>query len=319
MSDTIFKLLMRIIFAGTPDFAAQILKSLIGTKYKICAVYTKPDKPAGRGHKLTASPVKKLAIEHQLPVQQFLHFKTAETKNIISSYQADLMIVAAYGILLPQEILDTPKLGCINIHASLLPKWRGAAPIQRAILADDYETGISIMQMQSGLDTGPILAQTKCPINNGITAQILHDLLALLGAKTLLKVLPNIIELQKNAKTQDDELSCYAHKLEKKESIIDWNKSADYITRQILAFNSWPVSQTIRQDKIFKILYAKTLQINGYYATPGEIISINRVGIDIATGNGVLRATQIQIPGKISISVANFINSNYIAIGEHFS
>ncbi|NQY51583.1 MAG: methionyl-tRNA formyltransferase [Piscirickettsiaceae bacterium] len=308
---------MRIIFAGTPDFAAQILRALIGTEYEICAVYTKPDRPAGRGHKLTASPVKKLAIEHQLPIQQSINFKTAETKKIISSYQADLMIVAAYGVLLPQEILDTPKLGCINVHASLLPKWRGAAPIQRAILAGDHETGISIMQMRSGLDTGPVLTQAKCPINNGVTAQILHDFLALLGAKTLLEVLPNIIELQQHAKRQDNKLSCYACKLQKQETLIDWNEPAGYIMRQILAFNSWPVSQTIWKNKILKIWYANTLQINEHYATPGDIIATNSMGIDIATGDGVLRATQIQIPGKRSISVANFINANSIGTGEY--
>ena len=308
---------MRIIFAGTPDFAAKILKALINTEHKICAVYTKPDKPAGRGHKLIDSPVKKLAIEHKLPVQQFINFKAAETKKTLSSYQADLMIVVAYGIMLPQEILDTPKLGCINIHASLLPKWRGAAPIQRAILAGDHETGISIMQMQSTLDTGPVLAQTRCPIDNGVTAQILNCFLALLGAKTLLEVLPNIIKLQQRAKTQDNELSCYACKLRKQETIIDWNEPADRIMRQILAFNSWPVSQTIWKNKILKIWYAKTLKADKHRATPGEIIAINRVGIDVATGDGVLRAIQIQIPGKRSISVANFINSNSIAIGEH--
>ena len=302
---------MRIIFAGTPNFAAQILRALIDTKYEICAVYTKPDRPAGRGHKLTANPVKQLAIEHQLPIQQFIDFGTAQAKKILSSYQADLMIVAAYGIILPQKILDTPKLGCINIHASLLPRWRGAAPIQRAILAGENKTGISIMQMEYGLDKGSVLAQTTCPINDGTTAQMLHDFLALLGAKTLLKVLPNIIELQKYAKVQDNELSCYAYKLEKQEIMINWYKPVDIIINQIRAFNSWPVSQTIWGNKVLKIWSAIALQNNNDRTTPGEIIEINPVGIDIATGNGVIRATQIQISGKRSLPASKFINANY--------
>ncbi|HHA19624.1 MAG TPA: methionyl-tRNA formyltransferase, partial [Methylophaga sp.] len=190
---------MRIIFAGTPEFAAETLKALISNEYEVCAVYTQPDRPAGRGRKLTASPVKQLALNHNIPVEQPLNFKEDDAKQKLADYQADLMIVVAYGLLLPQAVLDAPKLGCINIHASLLPRWRGAAPIQRAILAGDTETGVCIMQMEAGLDTGPVLSRASCKITPEDTAQILHDRLAALGADTLLAALPNITELQQNS------------------------------------------------------------------------------------------------------------------------
>jgi methionyl-tRNA formyltransferase len=306
---------MRIIFAGTPEFAANTLQALLGTEHEICAVYTQPDRPAGRGRKVTASPVKQLAVENQLPVQQPLNFKTEDAKQILADYQADLMIVVAYGLLLPQVVLDTPKLGCINIHASLLPRWRGAAPIQRAILAGDKQTGVCIMQMEAGLDTGPVLAQASCAINDNDTAQILHDRLALLGAKTLLEILPNISQLQQQAKIQDDALSCYADKLHKQEAVINWQKPATQISQQIHAFNPWPVAQTTWQEKVFKIWSATVLETE-HSAAIGEVLAVNRDGIDIATGEGVLRVTQIQIPGKRAMAVSDFINANTVVLGE---
>lgn len=308
---------MRIIFAGTPDFAAETLKALLTTDHEICAVYSQPDRPSGRGRKLTASAVKQVALEHNIPIEQPLNFKEDEAKKILANYQADLMIVVAYGLLLPQAVLDTPTLGCINVHASLLPRWRGAAPIQRAILAGDAETGVCIMQMEAGLDTGPVLSRASCPISPEDTAQTLHDRLAILGAETLLATLPNIIELQSNAQTQDDSLSCYAAKLLKSEAEINWQQTASQIARQIHAFNPWPVAQTIWQEKIFRIWSASV--VAGKNSVPaGDIIAVNKDSIDVATGEGFLRLNQIQLPGKRAMPVADFLNANTIKTGEHF-
>jgi len=306
---------MRIIFAGTPEFAAETLKALLTTKHDICAVYTQPDRPSGRGRKLTAGPVKQLALENNIAVEQPLNFKESEAKQILANYNADIMIVVAYGLLLPQSVLDTPKLGCINIHASLLPRWRGAAPIQRAILAGDEQTGVCIMQMEAGLDTGPVLARAKCPIHVDDTTQILHDRLAQLGAQTLLTALPNIVELQQHAQNQDDSLSCYASKLQKKEADINWLQSANQVSRQINAFNPWPVAQTNWQDKVFRI-WAATSSDETSKASAGEIIAINRESIDVATGDGVIRLQCVQIPGKRAMPVADFLNANTPVIGE---
>lgn len=308
---------MRIIFAGTPDFAAETLKALINANHEVCAVYTQPDRPSGRGRKLTASPVKQMALEHNIPVEQPLNFKEDETKQVLASYQADLMIVVAYGLLLPQAVLDTPSLGCINVHASLLPRWRGAAPIQRAILAGDTETGVCIMQMEAGLDTGPVLSRATCPITNEDTAQTLHDRLAILGAETLLTALPNIVELQSKAQAQNDALACYAAKLLKPEATMDWQQSAVQLVRQIQAFNPWPVAQTIWQDQVFRIWSASLVNEKSLVA-PGEIISVKKDSIDVATGEGVLRLNQIQLPGKRAMPVADFLNANTIKAGEHF-
>ncbi len=307
---------MRIIFGGTPRFAAQILDTLLSTVDDLCAVYTQPDRPAGRGRKLTSSPVKQLALSHHIPVQQPLHFGTAETKQIFADYQADLMIVVAYGLLLPQAVLDIPRFGCINVHASLLPRWRGAAPIQRAILAGDHETGVSIVQMEADLDAGPVLAKARCPINDYCTTEHLSDTLALLGVRTLLNILPNIVTLQQYAQPQDNMLSCYADKLRKEEAIIDWRLSADSIHKKIRAFNPWPVAQTTWRDKSLRIWFGIVLE-GDCLAVAGEIIAVSGEGIDIATGGGILRITHIQAAGKRSLSVSNFINSNTISTGEY--
>jgi len=307
---------MRIIFAGTPDFAAETLKALLTTEHDVCAVYTQPDRPSGRGRKLTASPVKQLALEHNIPVEQPLNFKEDEAKQILADYHADLMIVVAYGLLLPQAVLDTPKLGCINIHASLLPRWRGAAPIQRAILAGDTETGVCIMQMEAGLDTGPVLSRASCPINDDDTTQILHDRLATLGSQTLLKTLANITDLQASAQAQDDSLTCYAAKLQKQEAEIDWHQSASHITRQINAFNPWPVAQTIWKDQVFRIWSATSID-EQHSTNTGEIISVNKDSVDIASGDGIVRLKQVQIPGKRAMSVADFLNANIVSAGDH--
>ncbi len=308
---------MRIIFAGTPDFAAETLKALLSTEHEICAVYTQPDRPSGRGRKLMASPVKQLALEHKIPVEQPLNFKEDEAKQILADYQADLMIVVAYGLLLPQVVLDTPSLGCINVHASLLPRWRGAAPIQRAILAGDTETGVCIMQMEAGLDTGPVLLRASCPITPDDTAQTLHDRLAILGSDTLLASLANIVELQSKAQSQNDELTCYAAKLLKPEAEIDWHQSAHQIVRQIQAFNPWPVAQTVWQDQVFRI-WSAALVNETSSTSAGEITTVNKDSIDVATGSGILRLKQIQLPGKRAMPVADFLNANTIKAGDHF-
>ncbi|NQY27727.1 MAG: methionyl-tRNA formyltransferase [Piscirickettsiaceae bacterium] len=307
---------MRIIFSGTPEFAAETLQALLSSEHEICAVYTQPDRPSGRGRKLTASPVKQLALEHNIPVEQPLNFKENADKEQLKNYNADLMIVVAYGLLLPQDVLDTPKLGCVNIHASLLPRWRGAAPIQRAILAGDSTTGVCIMQMDAGLDTGPVLARDECPIHHDDTAQILHDRLAKIGADILLTTLTDLENLQQSAIAQDDTLMCYAHKLRKDEAAIDWQHSAQNIAQQVHAFNPWPVAQTLWQDKVFRIWSATTID-KQHNASAGEVVAVDKHGIDIATGDGVLRLTEIQVPGKRAMSVADFLNANSLTIGEH--
>jgi len=307
---------MRIIFAGTPEFAAEALKALLTTEHEVCAVYTQPDRPSGRGRKLTPSPVKQLALEHNIPVEQPLNFKEDESKQILKQYNADLMIVVAYGLLLPQSVLDTPKLGCINIHASLLPRWRGAAPIQRAILAGDTETGVCIMQMEAGLDTGPVLFRSSCPIHHDDTAQVLHDRLAALGSGALLKTLPNVEALQAKAEEQDDSQSNYASKLQKSEATIDWQHSAESISRKIHAFNPWPIAQTEWQSKTFRIWDAQALP-QEHNNNAGDIIAVSKQGIDVATGDGILRITSVQLPGKRAMAVSDFLNSNTIEIGEH--
>lgn len=308
---------MRIIFAGTPDFAAENLKALLQTEHDICAVYTQPDRPAGRGRKLTPSPVKQVALEHHIPVEQPLNFKSDESLQALASYQADLMVVVAYGLLLPQKVLDTPRLGCINVHASLLPRWRGAAPIQRAILAGDKETGVGIMKMEAGLDTGPVLLEARCPIHNNDTAQLLHDRLAALGAEALVTSLENIETRLDNATPQDDSLSTYARKLDKKEALIDWQQPAQQILRQINAFNPWPVAQTVWQGDNMRIWQAQQLSDQDQGGQPGEVLKVSKQGIDVATGNGVLRITRLQMPGKRVMAVQDFLNANQLAVGEH--
>ena len=308
---------MRIIFAGTPDFAAEVLEALLSDNHEVVAVYTQPDRPAGRGRKLSPSPVKKLAMAHQLPVEQPLNFKSKESLDRLASYNADLMIVVAYGLLLPQAVLDTPKRGCINVHASLLPRWRGAAPIQRAILAGDKETGVCIMQMEAGLDTGPVLAEARCPIEENEIAQTLHDKLAALGATTLLHTLADIETFQQQAKAQDDSQSCYADKLQKQEAQIDWQQPVTRIRRQINAFNPWPVAQTLWQGETFRIWQATESDSPlSADANPGQVVAVSKQGIDIACAEGVLRITQLQLPGKKAMAVADFLNANRIEVGE---
>ncbi|MFK5984266.1 MAG: methionyl-tRNA formyltransferase, partial [Pseudomonadota bacterium] len=233
---------MNIIFAGTPVFAATTLNDLLNSQHNIVAVYTQPDRPSGRGRKLTPGPVKKLAQEYDIQVLQPLNLKLAEDQQILKSFNADIMIVVAYGVILPEIVLTTPKYGCLNIHASLLPRWRGAAPIQRAILAGDKQSGVTIMQMDKGLDTGDMLTISQCDIEANDTASSLHDKLAQLGSIALLATLDKIQNNTLVATAQNNELAKYAHKIDKQEGKIDWTKNAINIVRQIQAFNSWPVA-----------------------------------------------------------------------------
>jgi methionyl-tRNA formyltransferase len=310
---------MKIIFAGTPIFAAISLQALIQSRHEICAVYTQPDRPSGRGQKLTASPVKELALGHGLPVFQPLNFKSDEDKEILRNFQADVMIVAAYGLILPASILAIPKQGCLNIHASWLPRWRGAAPIQRAILAGDTETGISIMQMEAGLDTGDVFCVYSCEITENDTAASLHDKLAKIGAEALLETLEDVVAARIIRTPQQESLVTYAHKISKAEAHIKWNQSALEIDRQIRAFYGWPVSYTHYHDKVLRIWQATPMAADAH-AAPGTIVGVDKRGVDIACGKGVLRLQEIQWPNAARQKIENiaFCKQKGLEIGVRF-
>ncbi len=309
---------LKIIFAGTPDFSVPPLQALIDSPHQVVAAFTQPDRPAGRGRKLTPSPVKACALEHGIPVYQPEKLKSAEDQQLISELQADLMVVVAYGIILPKAVLDAPRLGCINIHASLLPRWRGAAPIQRAILAGDRETGITIMQMDEGLDTGDMLLTRRCAIEESDTGSSLHDRLSVLGAEALMEALPAIAEETITAIPQDDSQANYAQKLHKSEALIDWHEPADLIHRKVNAFNAWPVAQTtvdVRSSgktEMMRIWQAEVLDNNSTPESPGRVIRCERQGIDVETGKGILRLLKIQMPGKKPMDVQAFVNASDI-------
>ena len=304
--------MLKIIYAGTPEFALPPLQALIGSEHQLVAVYTQPDRPAGRGRKIQFSPVKQCALEHGLKLLQPASFKNLEAINQLRSLQADLMVVAAYGILLPQAVLDAPRLGCINIHASLLPRWRGAAPIQRAILAGDRETGVCLMQMDAGLDTGPVLASARCAIAADDTGSRLHDRLAQLGAHLLSDKLAAIERGELAAVPQDDALACYASKLEKAEARIDWNMPADEIMRHIRAFNAWPVAETRYGDRQLRIWEAR-LVAGESDALPGTVLVAGKAGIEVACGKGRLQILRLQLPGGRAVSAGEFVNAHAIA------
>jgi len=310
---------LRIIFAGTPDFSVAPLKALIDSPHEVIAVYTQPDRPAGRGRKLTPSPVKTCALEHGIEVYQPEKLKSAEDQQVLIDLKADLMVVVAYGIILPEAILTAPRLGCINIHASLLPRWRGAAPIQRAILAGDTESGITIMQMDIGLDTGDMLLKTHCEITADDTGSSLHDKLAVMGAQALMDALPAIADQTIQAEKQDDGLANYAHKLQKSEALIDWSQPATQLQRQVNAFNAWPVAQTPIEMKgkpqmlrIWRALAIEGAASGPSTQQPGKVIRCEKQGIDVVTGEGILRLLEIQMPGRKPMDIPAFVNANDI-------
>ena len=306
---------LKIIFAGTPEFSVAPLKALIDSDHEVVAVYTQPDRPAGRGRKLNPSPVKTCAIEHDIAVFQPEKLKSTEDQQPLIDLKADLMVVVAYGIILPEVILNAPRLGCINSHASFLPRWRGAAPIQRAILAGDTESGITIMQMDVGLDTGDMLLKIKCDIEAGDTGSSLHDRLAIMGAEALMQALPGLVNGTLKGEKQDENLTNYANKLQKSEALIDWNKSAKELQRQVNAFNAWPVAQTPIEVKgktqMLRIWRAQAIDGSGEQA--GKVINCNKQGIDVVTGDGLLRLSEIQMPGKKPMDVKAFVNANDIS------
>ena len=297
---------LRIVFAGTPEFAARHLQALLNSEHNIVAVYTQPDRPAGRGQKLTPSAVKQLALAHDIPVLQPQNLRSAEAQQELADFNADLMVVVAYGLILPQAILDTPRLGCINSHASLLPRWRGAAPIQRAIEAGDSETGITVMQMEAGLDTGPMLLKVSTPILTTDTGGSLHDRLATLGPDAVLQAIQGLIDGSITAEKQLDGLATYAHKLNKQAALIDWQRPATALDCQIRAMHPSPICHTLLAGETLKIHAALPAQGQGQ---PGEILSAERQGLLVACGEQALRLTHLQLPNGKALAFSDLLNS----------
>lgn len=300
---------MKIIFAGTPEFAVPTLQALLDSSHEICAVYTQPDRPAGRGRKLTPSPVKTLALQHAIPVYQPENFKQAEDREALQALDADLMVVIAYGLILPQSVLDIPRKGCINVHGSLLPRWRGAAPIHRALMAGDTETGITIMNVVRKLDAGDMLYKIACPITVQDTSSTLHDRLADLGAQGLLHVVEHIERGTVVAEPQDDALVTYAEKLDKAEAILDWQRPAIELDRQIRGLNAWPVAQTSFQGETLRVWFSQTIDASSQGLSPGTV-STRDHALDVATGDGMLRLLEVQLPGGKRVSGKDFLNAH---------
>ncbi|MDR3434216.1 MAG: methionyl-tRNA formyltransferase [Rouxiella aceris] len=300
---------MRIIFAGTPDFAARHLDALLTSEHQIVGVFTQPDRPAGRGNKLTASPVKALALQHDIPVFQPKSLRPEENQQLVAELAADIMVVVAYGLILPKAVLAMPKLGCINVHGSLLPRWRGAAPIQRSLWAGDAETGVTIMQMDVGLDTGDMLHKVHCAIEAKDTSATLYAKLAELGPQGMLHTLQQLAQGNAKPEVQNESLVTYAEKLSKEEARLDWSLSAEQLERCIRAFNPWPVSYFMIDEQPVKVWNAQVISGEQQAHQPGKIICADKKGIQIATAQGVLNITQLQPAGKKPMSAQDLLNS----------
>ncbi len=297
---------LRIVFAGTPEFAAEHLKALLDSPYQIVAVYTQPDRPAGRGQKLMPSPVKQLAEQQAIPVLQPPTLRDPAAQAELAALKPDLLVVVAYGLILPQVVLDIPRLGCINSHASLLPRWRGAAPIQRAVQAGDRESGVTVMRMEAGLDTGPMLLKVTTPISATDTGGSLHDRLAELGPPAVLQAIAGLAAGTLTGEVQDDSLATYAHKLNKDEARLDWNRPAVELERLIRAFNPWPICQSTLNGEALKVLGASLAEGQG---SPGEILAASKDGLVVACADGALCLTRLQLPGGKALSFSDLFNS----------
>jgi methionyl-tRNA formyltransferase len=300
---------MKIIFAGTPEIATKPLQVLIDSGHEVIAVYTQPDRPSGRGRKLTPSAVKELALRRNIPVEQPLNFKEESSIETLKHYDADIMVVMAYGIIVPQTVLDTPKQGCINIHVSLLPRWRGAAPIQHAILSGDKISGVTIMQMDSGLDTGDILKQQSCVIKASDTSGDLHDNLAQISPGLLLRTLDDIAKNKLQPIVQNDEGKTYAHKITKADAQLHWRENAEKLERMVRGYQPFPVAYFTFNEKAIRIWQASVIKTENKKPA-GEILSADKNGLVIQAGEDALCITQMQLPGKKAMAVSDILNAN---------
>ena len=308
---------MKIIFAGTPEFAANALEALLASEHEIVAILTQPDRPAGRGMQLAPSPVKRLALQNNIPVMQPVTLKDIRVQQQLSDLHADVMVVAAYGLILPLAVLQTPRQGCLNIHASLLPRWRGAAPIQRALLAGDSETGITIMQMDTGLDTGAMLINKICHIDESDNAQTLHDKLAALGSDAILEALCLLTKNNLKGQAQNSANVTYAAKLSKMEAKIDWSQRASQIGLAVRAYNPYPVAYTLLNDTTIKIWQAKVSDEGD--GEPGMVLGVDKNGIRVACGEGSLYLQVLQRPNAKALPAKQFLQGFMVKAGDHFS